>query len=368
MPLPVCHFDSGRDWRGGQNQALLLMRALQARGLRNELMAPPGPLLDRALAAGVSGVPWRPRGDGDLLAMFRAARWLRQRAPSVVHCHDARSHALAVPAARLVGVPAVVVTRRVAFRIGGNPLSVLKYRLPVDRYLCVSRGVIECMRAAGVDAERLSLVPDALELREESSPIVLRALLGVPSGAALVGTVAALTPEKGHADLLEAATYVVQRAPGTHFVWLGEGKCREPLLRRRSQLGLDSHVHLLGHRADAQSLLRQCTVCASPSISEGLGTSLIEGQALGVPVVATAVGGVPEVIEDGRTGRLVPPRDPRAMAEALLEVLGSPELRNAWSEAGRCAARAFQVDAMVERTLGEYMAILRARSAGAGKA
>src|SRR5439155_730490 len=204
--LRVLHLDCGRDWRGGQAQVLMLMQGLARRGVDNLLLAPPGPLFDRARDRGYACERWSPRGDWDLVSLARAGLHLEARRPDVVHCHDARSHAVGVPAARLARVRAVVVS-----------------------------------------------------------------------------------------------------------------------LRERARLGLDARVHLLGHRADAQSLLSQCTVCALASLEEGLGTSLIEAQALGVPVVATAVGGVPEVIDDGRNGRLVPRGDPAAMAAALLEALSSPD-------------------------------------------
>jgi glycosyltransferase involved in cell wall biosynthesis len=119
-------------------------------------------------------------------------------------------------------------------------------------------------------------------------------------------------------------------------------------------------VHLLGHRPDAQQLLSQSTVCALASTEEGLGTALIEALALGVPVVATAVGGVPEVIRNGQTGRLVPPRNQEALAAALIEALSSPSLRRSWSEAGRLSVQGFDVDCMTECTIDEYTSILRA--------
>jgi glycosyltransferase involved in cell wall biosynthesis len=356
--LRVTHLDSGRDWRGGQAQVLMLMSGLARRGVQNHLLAPPGPLLERARGDGFPCRSWSPRGDWDLLALARVARHLAVLRPDVVHCHDARSHALGVPAARLARVPAVVVSRRVTFRVATHPLSAFKYRTPVDRYLCVSRAVAEHLRAAGVPDHRLALVPDGIDPRPEGD-VDLRVLLELPADTPLVGTAAALTPEKGHADLLEAAARVVRVAPGTHFVWMGEGRCRDALLRQRASLGLEERVHLLGHRTDAQPLIAQCTVCALASRQEGLGTSLLEAQALGVPVVATAVGGTCEIIRDRRNGRLVPPGDPSAMSAALVEALSDPNLRRSWSEAGRRAAREFHPDRMVERTLAEYRAALR---------
>jgi glycosyltransferase involved in cell wall biosynthesis len=123
-------------------------------------------------------------------------------------------------------------------------------------------------------------------------------------------------------------------------------------------------VHLLGFRADALGLLAQFTVFALSSHLEGLCTSLLDAQSLGVPVVATAVGGVPDVVTDGRTGRLVPPGDPEALAEALLEALERPEERRRWAEAALVSVREFDVARMVERTLAEYEAVLRERHGG----
>jgi glycosyltransferase involved in cell wall biosynthesis len=302
-------------------------------------------------------IPWRARGDVDCLAAVRAAWALRASRARVVHCHDARSHALGVPAARLAGVPATIVSRRVSFPVGANPLSALKYRLPVDRYLCVSRFVIEKLRAAGVPEGRLALVPDGFEPCDAPAAD-LRQMLGVPPATPLVATIAALTREKGHADLLAAAARLVSAGTPAHFVWFGEGKCREALQAQRAQLRLGARVHLMGYRDDAQALLRQCTLFALASTGEGLGTSLIEAQAQGVPVLATAAGGILDVIEDGRTGRLVPPGNPVALAWALEEALASADLRRAWSEAGLASVQAFTADRMAERTLAEYEAVL----------
>ena len=151
------------------------------------------------------------------------------------------------------------------------------------------------------------------------------------------------------------------RRPDVHFAWVGEGECRAALERQRSALGLESHVHLLGFRADAPGLLAQFTVFALSSYLEGLCTSLLDAQSLGVPIVATAVGGVPDVVEDGVRGRLVPERDPEALARALLEALERPEERREWAERARESVQRFSVEQMVEGTLAQYESALRAR-------
>ncbi|HEY6865919.1 MAG TPA: glycosyltransferase [Candidatus Eisenbacteria bacterium] len=359
--MNVAHLDSGRSWRGGQAQVLLLLRGLAARGHRSLLLAPHGPLLERAAAEDIACRAWAPRGEWDLAALAGAAGHLRRFAPEVAHAHSAHAHALGVPAARLAGVPAVVVSRRVDFAVATHPLSRLKYRMPVDRYLCISRGVRDVMRAGGVPERRLALVPSGIELPDGPAPPPeppLRALLGVADSSPVVGTVAALAPHKNHADLMRAARQIVDRRPDVHFAWLGEGECRAALERQRAELGLEAHVHLLGFRSDARARMREFTLFALSSYLEGLCTSVLDAQALGVPVVATAVGGVPDAVEDGVTGRLVAPRDPGALAGAILDALADEPARRAWAVRARESVRAFSADRMVEQTLAAYAAAL----------
>jgi len=365
--LRVAHLDTGRTWRGGQAQALLLMRELRARGVSQLLLAPPGPLADRALAEGFERERWTPASELDVLAMGRARSLLKRFAPDVVHCHSAHAHATGVPAARWAGVPAVVVSRRVDFRVRTNAMSRLKYALPVDRYLCISEGVRAAMLASGVPAARLSLVPSGVDLSEVreagSRPTAsLRDLAGIPSDSEVIGTVASLAPHKNHALLLDAAREVISARPRAHFVWLGEGECRGALERQRDALGLGARVHLLGFRDDARALMTQFDVFALSSYLEGLCTSLLDAQVLGVPIVATAVGGIPEVVRDGLTGSLVHALEPSALARALVAALADPARRATWAEAARGSVEAFGIAHTAERTLAVYREVLGARA------
>ena len=360
--LRVAHLDTGRDWRGGQAQVLLLMRGLAARGVRNRLLAPAGPLLERARAEGIEAHEWRSHGDVDVAATLAAMR--RLRGTDVAHAHSAHAHAVGVPAARLARVPAVVVSRRVDFDVAHHAFSRLKYRLPVDRYVCISHGVMDVMRAAGVPERRLALVPSGVIVRRTPPPGAadLRGLIGAAPGTPVVGTVAALAPHKNHADLMRAAARVAKARPEVRFAWVGEGPCRDALERQRRELGLEGSVHLLGFRDDALGLMAQFTVFALSSYLEGLCTSLLDAQALGVPVIATAVGGIPDVIEDGVNGRLVPGRDPAALAGAILASLERPAEGEAWAAAGRARVERFSAETMVEGTLAVYRQVLNEKA------
>jgi len=361
--MRVAHLDTGRTWRGGQAQALLLMRELRTRGHEQRLFAPPGPLLERAAAEGFAVTRWPSRGELDPGAMLAAWRGLRAMRPDVAHLHSAHAHALGVPAARAAGVPAVVVSRRVDFRVRTNPFSRFKYGWPVDRYLCISDGVREAMLASGVPAERMRIVPSGVDLAEvraaeERAVTALRGRPGLPADAEIVGTVASLAPHKNHALLLEAVPAVVAERPRAHFVWLGEGECRGALERRRAELGLESRVHLLGFDPEARALMRQFDLFVLSSYLEGLCTSLLDAQVLGVPIVATAVGGVPEVVADGRTGRLVRSLEPEPLARAIVEALADPGLRSGWVARARQEVEAFGIAHTAERTLAAYEEVL----------
>ena len=179
--------------------------------------------------------------------------------------------------------------------------------------------------------------------------------LGIPDGAPVVGNVAALTGHKDHATLLEAAGIVLRRRPEARFVIVGEGPLRRELEARVREGGLAGRVVFAGFRDDVDRLLPAFDVFCLSSHLEGLGTSLLDAMAFGRPVVATAAGGIPEAVEDGSTGVVVPVRDPVALAQALLALLDDPDRRRRLGAAGRKRfLERFTADRMVEETLRVY--------------
>jgi glycosyltransferase involved in cell wall biosynthesis len=226
-----------------------------------------------------------------------------------------------------------------------------------------------------VDEARLALVPDGIDIAAvragaDAPAPGLRAWLGLDADAEIVGTVASLAPHKNHALLLEAAPLVIRARPRVRFVWLGEGGCRPALERRRAELGLQDRVLMPGFHPQAYALMRQFDLFVLSSYLEGLCTSLLDAQVLGVPIVATAVGGVPEVVEDGVTGSLVGALEPAALATAIVGALADPGRRSAWAAAGREAVTAFTSAATARRSVEEYRRILERveRVAGASRA
>jgi glycosyltransferase involved in cell wall biosynthesis len=208
-----------------------------------------------------------------------------------------------------------------------------------------------------VPAARAVTVHEGIDLGHvDAAPSAdLHADLWLPHGSPIVGNVAALVPHKGQRHLIEAAAIVVTRVPDARFVIAGEGELRPVLERQIKEHHLEKHVFLAGFRPDILSVHKGFDIFVMSSVTEGLGTSLLDAMACGKPIVATTAGGMPEVVEDGATGLLVPPRDHQAMAAAIVKLLTSPDLPARMGAAGLARVRArFSVERMVQDTLEIY--------------
>jgi glycosyltransferase involved in cell wall biosynthesis len=288
---------------------------------------------------------------GASLGLHDAARRFR---PDVLHAHD--PHALA--ASLVSALPRRVASRRVDFALKGA-LSRWKYGR-CARVVGVSRAVLGVLRAGGLDEDRLRLVYEGVPDRPPSEGGHAALLeLGIPEGAPVVGNVAALTDHKDHETLLRAAARVTRELPLARFVIVGEGERRDRLIALAAELGITGQLTFAGFRTDLDRLLPAFDVFCLSSHMEGLGTSLLDAMCFGVPIVATAAGGIPEAVEDGVVGRVVPVRNPEALAAALLDVLRDAPRRRALGEGARRAFLArFTADRMVEGTLSVYEELL----------
>lgn len=353
--MKVLHVDTAATWRGGQNQVLLTAKGLLERGHAVSVACREGGALEpMARSAGVSVVPLSFRGDLWPPAVLGLLRAIRRLAPDVVHLHDPHAVSSGLLAARLAGRPPLVAMRRVDFPLR-SALSRRKYR-GCQRVIAVSRAIASVLEADGVLGERVRVVYEGVPDRK-AAPGGREALLalGIPESATVVGNVAALTGHKDHATLIEAASRVLRRKPETRFLIVGEGELRRELEARVREGGLLGRVVFAGFRDDVDRLLPAFDVFCLSSKLEGLGTSLLDAMAFGRPIVATAAGGIPEAVEDGVTGRVVPVRDPEALAQALLELLSDPTRRLALGASGRRRfLERFTADRMVEETLGVY--------------
>ena len=355
-PSPrVLMVDSERSWRGGQGQVRLLMSGLCDLGVDVTLAAPPeGELYRRAESLAVRRLPLA-RGIAGILALRRA---MASGQFDVVHSHAARAHG-AVASARvgLRSTPPHVVSRRVDFEVARGAVSRWKYRRGADAYIAISEGVRRVLLAGGIPTGRVHVVMSGIDLGKFAGlkeRAIARAELGLDERTLAVGNVAALAPHKAQNDLLRAAQHVLAQRTDVRFFIVGEGALRAQLESLARSLGVESRVTFTGFRTDALDLLRAFDVFAMSSYLEGLGTSIMDAQVLGVPVVATRTGGIPELVEDGVTGLLAPPRHPEAFAAALLRMLEDESLRRACAETARIRSSRYDYRTMVNKTLDVY--------------
>jgi L-malate glycosyltransferase len=364
------HIDTARTWRGGQNQVLLTVNGLRSIGHRTALVAHPDGELRRRAAEGLDLIPIAPRGEMDLSAAWKLSRAIRRLEPDIVHAHDAHGVALAALALSMVAasarragnaVPALVAARRVDFHLRGNSLSRWKHR-QVDCFIAASEAIREMLVADGVPPERTATVHEGIDVEHvlAAPPVNVHETFWLPHHAPVVGNVAALVAHKGQKHLIDAAHLVVQEIADARFLILGEGELREPLERQVRDYRLEKHVLLPGFRPDVLGCIKRFDLFVMSSVTEGLGTSLLDAMACSRAVVATRAGGIPEVVEDQVTGALVAPRDHVALAGAIVRLLRDAASREQMGAAGfaRVSAR-FTVDRMVAETADVYARVAR---------
>ncbi len=369
-PLRLLEVNPADGWRGGEAQTLLLCRGLAARGHDVLLAAAPGgDLLARARAAGIATRGVRIRGDGDLFGITALARIAASFRPDLAHLHTSRAHAAGWAVSILSPRLPIVVSRRVDFAPGENPLARLKYTSRIDCFLAVSRRVAEVLAASGVPADRVRTVYDGVPARahpDAGRRALLRAELELPVGVPIIGSVGALAPHKDPLTLLRGAAIVLRERPTVRFLLVGEGALRREIEREARALGISDRVILAGFRDDPIDCLSLLDVFAVASHLEGLNTTVLDAMALGLPIVATRAGGIPEIVVDGECGLLVPPADPEALGRALLLLLDDRERAARLGAAARERSRSFTEERMVSETERAYRVVLAARAAALG--
>jgi glycosyltransferase involved in cell wall biosynthesis len=360
MPRSL-HVDTARTWRGGQNQVLQLVTGLEGLGQPAVLVAHDAGMLKRRAREGLRFVGFSPRSEFDVKAAWQLARVIEDVEPDVVHAHDPMAIALAAMAMQMASSrgardPLFVAARRVDFHLKRHAFSRWKHR-QIDVFIAASRTIASILVHDGIPDDRIAVVHDGVNIAlvDKQAPVDAHAACWLPHGAPIVGNVAALAPHKGQKHLVAAAARVVRDLPDTRFVIVGEGELRHALERQIRDLGLERHVVLTGFRDDALGLMKSFDLFAMSSVTEGLGSAMLEAMAAGLAIVGTRAGGIPEAVADGETGLLVPPHDEAALAGAITTLLRDPDRRRAFGRAGRARVEtAFSVEQMVERTLAVY--------------
>ena len=332
-----------------------------------------GALLDRLQGSSVSVCEFYPKGGfdsvGGIYQMFRLAAFLRRGRFQIMHAHDVYANVLGIPAAVLARVPVIICSQR---DLGHLEIYRGRRRIWLRRLQKLSTAVLtnaSAIREAvlaedhfapekvrvihnGVDLGRFAQKsPDRSWLAESGSNEQWIVLVGNMHGDV-----------KGHPVLIAAAESVVREFPNVRFVFAGDGQRRADFEGQAARLGIAKHFLFLGRRDDVPRILACCDIGVLPSKAEGLPNAVLEYLAAGLPTVATRVGGNAEILEDGKTGLLVPAENPAALSEAILRLLRSPQFAASLGKNGREFVGAeFSFQRLIEKTDQMYTELLHAR-------
>ena len=270
------------------------------------------------------------------LQMLRLVRFIRASRIQLVHAQDLYTNVLGTVAARLAGVPAVVTRVDLNHNVSGyRKLALELASRQAERVLVNALCIRDLAIREGVEPDRIVVVRNGVDLAAFDAAAAPEPGPPEPERGGIVCVANMHHPVKGQTDLLMAMKEVVRRVPGAHLVLVGDGVRRPHLERSARQLGLADRCHFVGHRLDAPAILARAAVGVSASYAEGISNAILEAMAARLPVVATAVGGSPELVREGWNGFLVPPGAPAALARRLLDLLANAPLRRRMGERGR---------------------------------
>jgi glycosyltransferase involved in cell wall biosynthesis len=343
---------------GGALQVYYLLRGLQGNeDIENILVCPDGSRIGEE-AAGIADkvFPIPMRGDLDAAFIFRLKGIIRTEKPDIVHLHSRRgADLLGGIAARLSGTRCIL-TRRVD-NPEPAPWARLKYRL-YDRIVTISHGIRDVLVKEGVPDEKVTVVHSAVDVEKYSQPCDRQWFLnefGLPENTKACGVIAQFIERKGHRFLLEAIPGILESCPEARFLFFGKGPLEKELKQLCEKSPLSGHVIFAGFRDDLDRILPCLELVVHPALMEGLGVSLLQAAAAGVPIVATSVGGIPEVLKDGESGFLVRSGNSECLIEPLINLLQDPSQKK---RMGHCSQERiksrFSIQSMVDGYIKIY--------------
>jgi glycosyltransferase involved in cell wall biosynthesis len=366
--VKILHVETGMHLYGGALQVHYLLAGLHARGIDNLLLCPAGSAIAEAArsTATVHAVPMR--GEADVTFAWRMWRLIVKERPDILHIHSRRGADLwGSLVTRWTGQPAVL-TRRV-----DNPepgwLARWKCR-PFRKLVTISEGILKVLLAEGVPADKVMCIHSSVEVAAWQQPpdrAWFNREFRLPADARPVAVIAQLIERKGHRHLIAAIPAILAQLPQAYFLFFGKGPIGAELAALCHAQGIDEHVVFAGFREDMPRIMPNLDLVVHPALMEGLGVSLIQAAAAGVPIVASRAGGIPEIVRAGVNGVLVEPGDVAGLAREICGLLGDPKRHARLAAGGKTLAGSeFSVEAMVSGNLAVYRMIGGRRPGNAG--
>jgi glycosyltransferase involved in cell wall biosynthesis len=371
--IRILHLISGDLWAGAETQAAILLSWLKKNPAfkLSAIVFNEGQLSQTLESLGIPVYVFREKRGNSFWLFLKVRRVLSKRQVQILHAHRYKENIIGGLASLFSGVPYRVKTVH-----GLNePLKGLKKmkanlyyfldrwitKLLFDRIIAVSSQIAEKLQY-NFSGPRIVCIHNCVDLQKvkpSHSPLEVKKSLGIKEDSPLIGTAGRLVPVKGLDYLLKATPIMLERSSGLKVLIVGEGPERTNLERLASQWGIDSKVIFAGQREDVYDLISAMDLFVLPSLSEGIPMALLEALALGVPVLASHVGGIPEVLVQGQTGLLVPPRDEKALADACLYLLENKEKARLLADRGKKLVQdRFSAEIMAQKVTHLYQSLI----------
>lgn len=365
--MRILHINSADDWGGGEVHVALLCKQLIDNGHDIVLSCRPASAIDkhfRNMQFPVLNLSLK--GAGDLYSAFCIANYCREHSIEIVHAHLGRDYWLAFFVKLLYGNIKVVFTRHLLFPLKNNIIHKMMYQKS-DAVIAVSKAVEKVITTSGfVDSDRLKTIYNGIVVENFANAPqgCLRHELGFDVTTSIIGIIGQISPHKGQDVFLRSISSIMQNNPNSKFVIVGDdfrqGDYIQELKNVAIQLGIAEHVFFLGPRKDIPQIMKDLDVFVLASRNESFGLVAVEAMAAGVPVVATAAGGVSEIVEHEKSGFLISIDDDNMLAEAVCKVLKNPSLAKKHSENAMLRVRSlFSIESMTEQTVEIYHEVLK---------
>ena len=363
VELNILHIDSEKSWRGGQQQVFYLHKGLIEQGIKSLLLSNKNAeILTRCKEANLPCHEQSMLGEIDIFAAFKISQLCKKNKISIIQAHS--GHALSIgllvklfcPSLLLIGV------RRVDFSIGKNIFSRLKYNnKKINSIVCISDFIKSVLIKDGVNINKLVTIRSGTDINkfDAISPHKnFRKSLGVESGQIIIGTVAAFAGHKDYPNLIRAFFIVLEKLPNTILCIVGDGPLKNDIYKLSDELNLKKNIIFTGFVNNVGEYLRTFDIFVLASKKEGLGTSIIDALSVGLPVIATKAGGIPELIKNEQNGMLVEPKDPKQLADAIIYLINNEAKRKELGVSAQKSAKKFSVEETVKQNIAEYKRLI----------
>lgn len=353
MSIRVLHVNSELAWRGGERQIELLAN-YSAKDVHSAIACDLRGQLYQRLANTHEVVDLSIKNGFDFKGAIRLKKLARQ--VDLIHCHTPKSQSIAV-LAKLIGCKTpVICTKRTSFPIGNNFFSKFKYR-KTDRVVCVSHASANTLQEQVPDLN-LNVIHSSIEKSDHVESVDLSQCIPETKGRKIIGYVAAVSEEKNPQTFIDTAISALAKNDNCCFLWIGDGSIKEAVRAQIDLVNLSDRVFLTGFQKDIQSWMASLDVLFFPSLSEGFPTTLLQAMQLSVPVIASDLPGIREIVKERETGLLCNAQDADGFTSKILEVLSNDDLRKTLSENALKSVAQYYANQMAEKYIRLYHEIL----------